>query len=102
MFVLVPALAALVALVGNVKAAVFAAVAVPVAYAVATKVLDFYVKWELKGRRSRGEYRIWVEDKDQEWELRTGDVEKLVVLHGNGSKVAHVEQSVRFWKGNPY
>jgi hypothetical protein len=47
MFVLVPALATLVAFVGNAKLAVTAAVAVPIVYAVATKMLDFYIRWEL-------------------------------------------------------
>lgn len=92
-----------IALVSGVKLAVAVAVTVPVLYAVATKILDFYVKWELKGRRNRGEYRIWTEEEDDpDWKFYSGDVETLVALHGNGSRVAHIEQSVRFWKGNPY
>lgn len=101
--VLVYSLVVSVAFVGGVKLAVVVAVVVPVLYALVTKMLDHCVTWELKGRRSRGEYRIWTDDgHDPDWKLYSGDVDELVTLHGNGSRVAHVEQSVRFWKGNPY
>ncbi len=93
----------MIAVVGNVWLAVAFALAVPVLYSVSTKALDFYIKWELKGRRIRGEYRIWVEEEDNpDWEFHAGDIEKLVTLHGNGGRVVHVEQSVRFSNGNPY
>ncbi len=90
-------------MVGNVGLVVAFALTIPVLYAVVTKVLDFYIRWELKGRRVRGEYRIWVEEEDNpHWEFHAGDIEKLVALHGNGGRVAHVEQAVRFLKGNLY
>lgn len=88
---------------GDLWLAIVVAVAVPIVYAVVTKMVDFLVRWELKGRRSRGEYRFWTRDQHApDWDLHTGDVERLVALHGNGSEVAHVEQSVRFRKANPY
>src|ERR687883_223085 len=103
MAVLATALSALVALIGKARVAVAAAVAVPGVYAIFTKAFDFYVKWILKGRTSRGEYRIWIEDEAQhDWALQTGDVEKLIALHEKGGRIAHIEESVRFWKGNPY
>lgn len=87
----------------NVEFVVFAAVVVPIFYAVATKLLDFCIRWELKGRRNPGEYRFWIKYQDNsQWECRSGDIERLVALHGNTSRIAYIEQSVRFLKVNPY
>lgn len=84
-------------------------VAVPLGYAAVTKVLDFLAKWEIKGRRSRGKYRIWFhrpsakprDDENPEWQMETGGVKTLVTRYGDGSTIGSIEQSVRFKDGNP-
>ena len=82
--------------------AVTASIGVPVLYALFTRVLDFLAKWELKGRRISGEYRIWTEDANgSEWRLHTGQVDTMVALENSGTRITSIERAVRPIDGNP-
>lgn len=82
---------------------IVASIVVSVVYILVSGLFDFGVRWELKGRKDRGEYRIWTNEKNEgRWRLETGDISKLANIHGNRRQIAYVERSVRFKDGNPY
>ena len=82
---------------------IVASIVVSIVYVLVSGLFDFGVRWELKGRKDRGEYRIWTNEKDDgRWRLETGDLGKLVSIHDSRRQINYVERSVRFKEGNPY
>ncbi len=87
----------------NVESTVAAAIVVSIIYAFANGLFDFGIKWDHKGRKSRGEYRIWTNvDDDDEWHFNTGNVDRLITLYREGRRICYIERSVRVKEGNPY
>lgn len=91
-----------VAATGSVASTVLVSIVIPFGYSLVNGLFDFFVRQAAKGGTAHP-FIIWIKDEEDDiLQQRPGTLEKLVTLHRNGRRIAHVERSVRIKEANPY